>query len=107
MSRTFIQLFLTCASTEEADKISTTLLDKRLIACAKATPVNSTFHWEGKIDHASEILLIMDSASDLFDEIDREIRNLHSYDTINLQAATSSYLSQQTQEWLNENLKNA
>jgi periplasmic divalent cation tolerance protein len=105
MSRSFIQLSLTCSDIEEANNISTVLLDKHLIACAKTTSVNSAFHWQGKIDHDLETLLIMDSAADLFDEIDQEVRSLHSYETINLQAITTSYISKQTVDWLNENLK--
>ena len=68
-------------------------------------PVESSFHWQGKIDNESEILLVMDSAANLFDEVDQAVSLLHSYDTINLQAVSSSQVSKQTSDWLNENLK--
>lgn len=107
MSRSFIQLFLTCANTVEAGNISSTLLDQRLIACAKALPVASSFNWDGKLNNDEEVLLIMDSAADLFDEINMAITKLHSYDVYNLQAATTTHISKPTTDWLNQTLRPA
>lgn len=106
MPRTFIQLFLTCSDIAQADNIAAVLLNEHLIACAKTAPVTSSFYWEEKINHDSEILLVMGSADDLFDEVDAKVSSLHSYDIINLQAITSSHVSKQTLSWLNETLKN-
>lgn len=106
MSRNFIQLFLTCANEEEADKISSILLEQKFIACAKAMPIKSTFNWENKLNHDDEILLIMDSAADLFEEIDSQIDKIHSYDVYNLQAIVTSHISKSTADWLSENLRN-
>lgn len=98
-------LFLTCASQTEADKISLALLEKRLVACVKKMPVNSEFLWQGKIDQASEILLIMDSKEELFGEVEKEVKRLHSYDTPNLVSVLVSYSSSGIAEWMEQELK--
>lgn len=96
----FCQLWLTCANKPEADKIAKALLDKHLIACAKQMPVTSAYWWQGKIDSAKEILLLMDSRTDLFDKVESVITKLHSYDTPNLQAVAVTHINKKAQKWL-------
>lgn len=62
--------FLTCADNTEAEKIANELLRKWLIACVKMTPATSAFHWQGSVDNASEVLLIIDTAETMFTEIE-------------------------------------
>ena len=103
----FCNLYLTCADEKEADKIVNTLLVKHLVACVHKIPVSSEFHWQGKIKSNDEILLVMDSREDLFDEVEREIVKLHSYDSFVLEAIPLSRISKKAQKWLDGELKNA
>lgn len=103
----YVTLFLTCSSTEEANSISKKLLEKRLISCAKQLPVSASFLWEGSFDTASEILLIMESAEELCQEIEATVRTLHSYDTFVLTALPMVFVSERAQAWLKETLKSA
>lgn len=103
----FCQLWLTCASKEEADKITGTLLEKHLVACVHKVPITSDFHWQGKIKSSNEVLLQMDSREDLFNEVEREVAKLHSYGTFVLQAVPVSGTSKEAGQWLKKELKNA
>ena len=98
-------LFLTCANQKEANKIAKALLEKRLVVCVKEAPVNSDFLWQGKIDHASETLLIMDSNEELFDQVEQEIKKLHSYDQPVLVSVKTSQASAGVAEWMKKELK--
>ncbi len=100
------QLWLSCKDADEAVKISGALLSKKLIACAKQIPVNSTFRWQGKIESSNEVLLTMESRMDLFDEVEKEITKLHSYDTFVLEATLVNRVSKKAQKWLNQELRN-
>lgn len=102
--KNFCQLWLTCADKTEAEKITKALLEKHLVACAKQVPVSSDFLWQGKVDHNDEILLIMDSREDLFDQIEAEIARLHSYEIFVLQAIPISKISKQAEVWLKDSL---
>src|SRR4051812_39144721 len=103
--RQYLQLVLTCADQAEADKVVNALLDGKLIACAKSWPVTSKFFWQGKQESDMEILLLMDSAEDLFEEVNSVVRNHHSYDVYNLQALSVSAMTKETAKWMDENLK--
>lgn len=120
----FCQLWLTCASKNEADKITNTLLKKRLMTCVRQMPVNSAYWWKGeaerskaksseasakedKIEHSKEILLQMESREDLFEKVEAEIAKLHSYNTFVLEAVPVSKISKKAKQWLSSELKNA
>lgn len=107
MSRTHCQLQLTCVNQKEADKIGTLLLDKKLIACARTILVGSKFRWQGKIEEADEVLLIMESRIDLFDMIEAQISKLHSYDTFVLTAVPIEKISKKAAAWLHQEINSA
>jgi periplasmic divalent cation tolerance protein len=104
MSSKFCQLWLTCADKKEADKIAVALLAKHLVVCVKQLPVTADYRWQGKIEHADEVLLLMDSRMDLFEHIEQEVKRLHSYDTFVLEATPVEKVSRPAQEWLKQEL---
>ena len=93
-------LFLTCADDKEADKISKTLLNKKLIFCAKRFPVSSSFLWQGKITEGNEVLLIMDSIEENFEKIEKEITRLHSYKTFVLLSTPVTKTTNRVKDWI-------
>lgn len=101
----FSQVWLSCADKKEASKIAQTLLEKKLIACAKQLPVTSDFHWKGSIEHDDEILLVMTTREDLFEQIETEITKLHSYETFDLQAIPITKISKDAAAWLTDSTK--
>jgi periplasmic divalent cation tolerance protein len=105
MKNDYCQLWLTCADKKEAKKIANTLLVKHLITCAKMWSVDSSFRWQGKIEPNDEVLLMMDSRSDLFEIIEVEIAKIHSYDTFVMQATPVTGVSKDAKKWLKEELK--
>ena len=80
MDTSYIVVLITAKDLAEAKKISQMLLEKRLAACINISErVNSNFLWEGKVDHATESLLIVKSRRELFDKIVKAVKSVHSY----------------------------
>lgn len=81
MPTDYIIVFVTTKDKAEAERISQALLEEKLIACANMiSPVESCFHWLGKIDTAEECLVIMKSRASLFLELETRVLALHSYE---------------------------
>jgi periplasmic divalent cation tolerance protein len=99
-------LYLTCANENEAKTISNALLEARLIACARRSPVSSSYWWDGKINHDDEVLLMMESLEEKFDEIEKIVTKLHSYDAYVLTSVAVSRTTPGVHQWLDETLKN-
>jgi periplasmic divalent cation tolerance protein len=106
MSSKFCQIWLTVGSKEEADKIANTLLVKHLVACVRQIPVSSDYWWKGKINHSDEVLLQMESREDLFEQVEKEVAKLHTYDTFVLESTPISIISKSAGAWLKSELKN-
>ena len=74
-------VLITAGSEEEAMKIGRALVDRQLAACANVVSgVQSIFHWEGKVTEEKEVLLLVKSRHELFDEIEKAVKALHSYE---------------------------
>lgn len=93
-------LFLTCANKEEAENIAKTLLEKKLIACAKLADVKSQFLWKGSLDTAEEVLLIMESHETKFAEVESTIKKLHSYEQFVLIGFPITQTATGVENWL-------
>ena len=102
----YCQLWLTCKNKAEADKITKALLDTRLVACVRQLPANSSYWWDGKINHSTEILLQMESQVDSFDKVEKEVAKLHSYSTFVLEATSVTHVSKSAAKWLKSELQN-
>ena len=82
MNAEFVLILVTAADVAEAELISQTLVEKKLIACCSiVTPVSSVFHWKGKIDRETEVLMLFKSVKNHFNQIVTEVQKLHSYET--------------------------
>jgi len=96
-----IVVFLTAANGEEATRLADMLVGAHLAACVQILPeMESVYRWQGKIERSSEVLLLVKTTRGKFDELEREVRALHSYETpeiiaIPVVAGSGPYL-----EWL-------
>jgi periplasmic divalent cation tolerance protein len=99
-----IIVYLTCADDKEADAIVEALLDKRLVACAKRIPIESAFWWEGKKDSVDEILVMFETAEEKFDELEKVVDELHSYEAPMLFSIQVHRTTDKVSKWLKEEL---
>ena len=101
----FVEIVLTCASWQEAQRIADSLLEKHLVACAEFFEIKSQYHWRGRIDEADEIKLIMKTVAENFNDIEAEVIKLHSYDTPVLEQIPVTRLSAKAEKWWQEESK--
>lgn len=77
----YIVIFITASNKKEAKYIAQQLMEKKLAACVNIVDkVNSFFRWQGKIDQASEVLLIIKSKKEKLTKIIKTVKAAHSYD---------------------------
>lgn len=77
-----IVVLVTAKDQPQARAIARGLLNDKLIACANVVKgVESMFWWQGKIDKAGEVLLVLKTRKGLFNKVCARVKALHSYDT--------------------------
>jgi periplasmic divalent cation tolerance protein len=73
-------VLITASSQEEAQKIARTMVEERLFACANiVSPIQSIYHWQGKICDDKEALIIAKTKTGLFPSVVKRVKELHSY----------------------------
>mgnify|MGYP001552497739 CR=1 FL=1 len=101
----FVELVLTCGSWQEAQKIADHLLQQRLVACVEFMEIKSKYWWEGRLDEAKEVKLIMETVADNFAKVEAAVGKLHSYDTFVLQMIPIAKLSKAAAGWLKKEVE--
>jgi len=103
-----IQVLTTTASREEAERIARALIGERLAACVQVIgPISSTYRWQGAIETSQEWLCVAKSRQDLYGEIEKAIRRIHSYQVpeilaVPVVAGSADYLA-----WLDQEVQGA
>jgi len=101
MASEAIVVFMTAANGEEAARLADMLVGSHLAACVQILPeIESVYRWQGKIERQQEILLLAKSTSDKFEELEREVRALHSYETPEIVAVSLTDVSKPYLKWL-------
>ena len=76
----YVVILVTASGRDEADKITSALLETRQAACVSImAPVVSRFWWKGKIDSADEVLLIIKTRETAVSDIINTVKRNHSY----------------------------
>jgi periplasmic divalent cation tolerance protein len=96
-----IVVFVTAADVADAGRIAETLVEKRLAACVQIMPeMESVYRWQGKVERQREVLLIAKTTQSQFEELEKEVRILHSYETPEIVAFPLTAGSTPYLEWL-------
>lgn len=101
-----IVVLMTAANGEEAARLADLLIGAHLAACVQILPeMESVYRWEGKIERQAETLLLAKTTQSKFEDLEREVRALHSYETpeiiaLPIVAGSAPYL-----EWLRSGVK--
>ena len=92
---------MTAANAEEAERIASMLVDARLAACVQILPaIKSVYRWKGETVREDEVLLSAKTTREKFDELDRAVRAIHSYETPEIIALPMILASELYLRWL-------
>jgi periplasmic divalent cation tolerance protein len=102
-------VLVTCGNLKEGRRIARAVVSARLAGCVNLmlSPVESSYTWKGKLEKASEYLLVMKTTSKRLAELEKEVKRAHSYDvpefiSIPITEGSAEYLS-----WLNASVLRA
>jgi len=101
----YILIFVTASSQDEAEKMGHTLVQERYVACANSIPdIRSIYHWKKELCKDQEVLLLLKSRRDLFPKIQKRIKELHSYDVPEIIAIPIIEGSEDYLKWIDDSL---
>ncbi len=94
-----VVMLSTAGSREEAERIATALVEKRLAACVNiVAPITSVYRWRGAVERADEALLVVKTRRSHAQRVAACIRAVHSYElpetiVLSIDGGTPDYLA--------------
>jgi periplasmic divalent cation tolerance protein len=102
-ARDFRIVFVMAANDAESSRIAQALVKERLAACVNIVgPVRSIYRWRGTIEDASEYMLVIKAPARHVSQLERRVRELHSYEVPEIIAVTLAAASKPYLAWLAE-----
>jgi uncharacterized protein involved in tolerance to divalent cations len=100
----FKLVLVTAPNLETARKLTRAALKARLIACANlVSGVESHYWWQGKIEHGTEVQLLLKTTAKRVAKLEKLIASKHPYDTPEFIVLTLTGGSRRYLDWLAEN----
>jgi len=80
MSDSVVVVITNCPNAQVAHTLADALIHERLAACVnQLAPVVSTYRWEGRIAHETEVPLLIKTTAAQYAHVEEKIRSLHPY----------------------------
>ena len=98
------KVLITGAHGQDGIILSKILLKKRAIACSNIFPIESLYHWKGKLVHEKEHVMILKTKNNKFDDVKKIIKKNHSY-TIPCICSWKEEANEEYENWLNREVK--
>ena len=76
-----VVVFVTVPDAKVGRRLSDALVGEGLAACVTAIPgAKSTYRWKGKVERATEVVLMIKTRKSLAKKLELRVRELHPYD---------------------------
>ena len=76
-----VLVLTTEADANRADALARALVERGLAACVSQMPVRSTYRWQGQLECAHEVQLLIKTTPEGWPDLEQALLSLHSYDT--------------------------
>jgi periplasmic divalent cation tolerance protein len=103
MAEVALVVLATFPNAEIARRVVTTLVEERLAACGNLVPgVESIYRWQGAIEAASEVLVVLKTETDRYAALEARLKELHPYEVPECLALPIAKGSLPYLRWLHE-----
>ncbi len=104
----YIVCIVTIDEIDKAASMARAIVEQQLAACVNIVPqIRSIYTWKGAIHDEQEVLLVIKTRDELFEELKEAVKNLHPYEVpeiiaLNIEKGLPDYLS-----WIHETTKSS
>ncbi|MFI5325135.1 MAG: divalent-cation tolerance protein CutA [Candidatus Rokuibacteriota bacterium] len=96
----------TVATAEDAERIARSLVEKGVAACVNVVPgVVSFYRWKGRLERDAEVLLVIKTRGERFEDLKAALLAEHPYEVPELVALPIAAGHERYLEWLTDSVK--
>jgi periplasmic divalent cation tolerance protein len=101
----FVIVLTTTSSEEEGRALAQSLVEAGLAACVQIQPIRSVYRWKGEVCDEPEWRVAAKTAAKKYGEVERHIKERHSYETpeivrVEIDGGSAEYL-----RWIEESVR--
>ena len=97
----FRLVLVTAPDRKTARRLTRAALKARLIACANlVSQIESHYWWKGRLEHGTEVLMLLKTTTTRLDQLEKMILALHPYDTPEFIVLTFTRATPQYLNWI-------
>jgi periplasmic divalent cation tolerance protein len=101
MQSSVIAVLCTAPDVEVAERLARGVVEARLAACVNILPqVRSIYRWEGRVQDDAELLLVIKTRREHFDDLEAWLKQHHPYDVPEVLGLPASAVSAAYLAWL-------
>jgi len=101
----YIQVITTVEKKEDAEKMPSVLVEKRLAGCVQIVgPISSTYWWKNNIETEKEWLCLIKTKKTLYNKIEITIKEIHPYEIPEIIALPIIAGNKDYIKWLNDEI---
>ncbi len=104
MSNSYCVILTTAGTQEEAERIAELLVSRRAAACVQVMSIASTYRWKGTVAREPEFLLLIKTASRMFEAVKEALLEIHSYEVPEVVQLPITQGLDRYLEWIGENI---
>jgi periplasmic divalent cation tolerance protein len=93
-------IITTCPNAEQATKLAEMLIKQQLAACVQASDITSTYRWQGVVETAKEVRLMIKAKRADYEAIEAFVRVTHPYENPEILALPVVAGSRAYLEWI-------
>lgn len=106
MTPEYLIVITTTDTAEDASRLATEMVEKRLAACAQVEgPIISTYWWQGKIEQGREWKCSLKTSTAVYPKLKAALKQVHPYDTPEIIAVPITAGSRDYLDWMDAELK--
>ena len=98
-----IAVVTTVGDLAEARHMARELVERGLAACAQISEIESFFSWDGAVQNEREYRILFKTTSEVYDDIELAIRELHSYELPAIHALAFEHIYTPYAAWIEDN----
>lgn len=77
---TLLAVYTTLATRDDAQRMATALVERRLAACAQIDAIESVYRWQNSVRQDTEFRLMLKTTEARYPALEAAILSLHPYD---------------------------
>lgn len=97
-----IAVHTTVATQDDARRIASALVERKLAACAQISAIESFYFWKGKVQNEPEWRILFKTTEGQYAAVEAAIRELHSYELPAIHAVAFEHAFAPYAAWIEE-----